>query len=639
MKKVWILDYEVIVNCFIAVFNNKEEFKIFVVHEDRNDLKNYINFVESSKNNTYFGGFNIINYDSQITEWILKNKINLLRQSTENFLKSLYNFSQTVINSEKNIYPQYTLSIPVIDIYKLNHWDNKNKATSLKWAQYQMDWFNIEEMPYPHYQQLNKENLQEVIDYCKNDVLSTKNIFYLCKKNIELRLNLKNKYDIDCLSYSNSKYGSELLLKLYCNKTNKDPWEVRNLRTIRNNVELKDVVFPYIEFKTDEFKNLLQEFKALNIDCLNLKDQFKKEFKFKNIIYSYGLGGIHQCIAPDYYEADNIFIIKDADVTSKYPNLAIENKLYAEHLGPEFLEVYSKDIVEVRVNEKNKLNGDITIIEGFKEAANTAYGKSNELTSWLYDPLYTLKTTVNGQLLLSMITEELILELEDSELLMTNTDGFTIKFKKEDIEKYYKICKNWENKTNLKLEYFDYSKMWIYDVNNYIALYTNGKTKCKGRFEWEDFEKHKPSHLSKNKSYLIIPKAIYHYFINQIPPEKYLEENNNIFDYCAGIKLKGSWWFEEIKVNNGEVLIKKHKKILRYYISNSGSKIIKKNIDGRVIQTESGEWLQTIFNKFEKKEFINYNINKKYYLNKIYEEINKLKFKKEENQKIQNLLF
>lgn len=638
-KKLYILDYEVIINCFIAVFNYKDDTKIFVIHEDRNDLLEYLSFLEECKSDCIFGGFNIINYDSQITEWFIRNKELLLKSSKENVLQTLYEFSQSVIRSERNIYPEYTLTIPVIDIYRLNHWDNKNKATSLKWAQYQMDWYNIEEMPYPFYEKLNKENLDEVIEYCKNDVYSTKNIFNLCKKAIELRLNLKSKYKINCLSYSNSKYGSELLLKLYCNKTNKNIWDVRKLRTIRDKIKLSDVIFPYIKFETKEISSLLEDLKKLEINGSNLKDQFKKELKFKGNVFNYGLGGIHQCIDSSYHEEDEIFIIKDADVISKYPNVAISNGLFPEHLGIEFTQVYSNDIVEVRVKEKQKEKGDITIIEGFKESANASYGKSNEITSWLYDPLYTLKITVNGQLLLTMVIEKLLLHLKDSVLLMTNTDGFTIKFRKKDIELYNLICKEWEEKTKLKLEFFDYSKMWIYDVNNYISKYTNGKTKCKGRFEWEDFEKHKPSHLSKNKSYLIIPKAIYHYFVNGVSPETYLDENKNILSYCAGVKLKGDWGFEEIQVKNGELTVKKHKKILRYYISNSGCKIIKKNIDGRIIQLESGVWLQTIFNKMEEKNFESYNVNKKYYLNKIYEEINKIKLDHNKPQLIQGDLF
>jgi len=46
--------------------------------------------------------------------------------------------------------------------------------------------------------------------------------------------------------------------------------------------------------------------------------------------------------------------------------------LYPEHLGPEFLEIYDKDIVSVRLAEKVKLKKerDMVIMDGFKLSAN-----------------------------------------------------------------------------------------------------------------------------------------------------------------------------------------------------------------------------------------------------------------------------
>ena len=55
-----------------------------------------------------------------------------------------------------------------------------------------------------------------------------------------------------------------------------------------------------------------------------------------------------------------------------YPNLAISQGLYPEHLGIEFLEIYDGEIVSVRVAEKKKpkKERDFVIVEGFKLAAN-----------------------------------------------------------------------------------------------------------------------------------------------------------------------------------------------------------------------------------------------------------------------------
>lgn len=312
-----------------------------------------------------------------------------------------------------------------------------------------------------------------------------------------------------------------------------------------------------------------------------------------------------------------------------YPSIAIANKMYPAHLGELFYQVYKEDIVDIRLTEKaKKEKGNKTIVEGYKEAANSCFGKSNEKTSWLYDPMYFMRTTVNGQLLISMLIEKILISIRGATLLQSNTDGITVRILRKDYEQYKQICSDWEQQTKLGLEFAEYSKMVIRDVNNYISIYTNGKTKCKGAFEWEPFEQYKPSHIHKNKSFLIIPKALYQYFVHGVSPKTTVESCKNIYDFCAGVKSKGDWRFWEIGVENCEYFERPLKKIVRYYISNRGSKIVKRNIhDNREIQTESGSVYQTIFNKYIQKDWEDYNINYKYYINKIQDEIDNIENK------------
>ena len=135
-------------------------------------------------------------------------------------------------------------------------------------------------------------------------------------------------------------------------------------------------------------------------------------------------------------------------------------------------------------------------------------------------------------------------------------------------------------------------------------------------------EKKKLAVLHKNKSFLIIPKAIYAHFIYGTKPEDYLAQNQNIFDYCGGIKAKGEWKLHTLSVNEGEIIEEEQQKICRYFISKNGSKIIKKHKDGREIQAESGKWLQTIFNKVEDLPFEEINLD--YYIESIYKEIHNI---------------
>ena len=50
-----------------------------------------------------------------------------------------------------------------------------------------------------------------------------------------------------------------------------------------------------------------------------------------------------------------------------------------------------------------------------------SYGKTNEEKSWLYDPLYTMKTTISGQILISMWADKLVSASPNLQILQINT--------------------------------------------------------------------------------------------------------------------------------------------------------------------------------------------------------------------------
>lgn len=629
----YVMDYETIVNCFVGVFEDvkTEERKVFVVHELRNDFAEFVKFLQHNRTNKeWHVSFNGLAFDAQITHAILKDSKLLLGSSPDAITGYIYTKAQNAISKSRGKefqeFAEWNMSIKQIDVFKVNHWDNANKRTSLKWAEYAMDWHNVQEMPIPHTQKIRtQEELDLIISYCINDVQATKQVLHLSKPLLDVRKRIKSKYGLDCYNFSNTKLGSELLLKLYCDKTGQEIREVKQYRTIREQINVGEILFPYIKFQSVDFIGFHEMLKTKVIR--NTKKDFTYKMLFKGQMFHYGAGGIHQCIESGIYKSGDGYIIKDLDVASLYPSIACVNGMFPAHLGKEFFQVYKNDIVDVRLAEKSKKeNKDMAIIEGFKEAANASYGNSNSPYSWLFDSFYTMQTTINGQLLLTMLVEELLLAIPDAQLLQTNTDGATLRFHEKNLEKYHGICKEWEKLTKLTLEFADYSAMYIWDVNNYIARYTNGKTKCKGRFEWEDLQNHKYTHLHKNKSHLIVAKAIFNFFVNDIPPEKYLSDNRNIFDYCAVAKVDSSWKLMQTCIIDSQVQLSQLQKINRYYVSNGGCKIIKTNItDGRKIQIEAGPWMQTVYNIHNPKTlWKDYDVNEKYYLEAIYQEINNL---------------
>jgi hypothetical protein len=624
--KYWVYDIETICNCTVFVFQSYTEpanRKIFVIHSLKNDFPDLVNFLEELRENRcWLFGYNNLNFDSQIVEYILQFKEQLAKLSiADKIADSIYKYTQTVIEKSNKgeflDYPEFKLTIRQLDIYKLNHWDSDAKRTSLKWVQYSMDWENVEEMPLPHDKPLiGWSNLKTVINYCINDVASTSRIFHLddMRKQINLRSTLSSTYKVNVYSASEPRISKELFLHFLSEKLGEEKKVIKQLRTSRSLVEIKDVILPYVKFQSPEFCNMLAWFKRLQVEITGDKIEGPKHTMLhKDVPTDYGLGGLHGCVSAGIYEDNEEWMIVTADVTSFYPNLAIRNKWSPAHLPKEaFCNLYEWFFEErKKYDKKNPLN------YLFKIILNSTYGLSKQKHSFLYDPELTFRITVNGQLLLSMLYEWISLEIPESKPLMQNTDGLEFMIPRAKYDQFKYICDRWEIATSLQLEVDTYKKMIIADVNNYIAVYNDIKKapKCKGRFEWE----HLPLH--KNKSFLVVTKALYEYFINGVKPEDYLETNKNIYDYCAGVKIKGQWRFIQRYIKNGNFVEDKLQKLVRYYITTAGVKLFKCHPDGREIQIESGLWLQKVFNKFEDKPFEEYGINKKYYLEKIYQEI------------------
>lgn len=622
MRTHWVMDYETLSNCFIAVFEavNSEEQKIFVVHESQNDILELVEFLqENISSDEWHVSFNGLGFDSQITEYILRNKDSIVHNTGEVIAKWIYGKAQNVINRQNAgeflEFSQRDLQINQVDVFKLNHWDNNAKRSSLKWIQYTMDWPNIIDMPIHHTETIKADQIPEIIRYCINDVKSTKQIMKLSRDQIGLRKTLTDEYGINLFSASEPRISKELFLHFLSQKLEVKKWDLRQARTHRARITVKNIILPYIEFKTATFQNLLKKFEEVVIYPGETKGGFKYSVQYKGVKTDYGLGGIHGARSTKVYESNEDMVIMTSDVTSFYPNLAIRNKWAPAHLPKdEFCDLY-----EWFFEERKKIPKKDPKNYVYKIILNSTYGLSNDENSFLYDPEFTMRITINGQLSLSMLYEMICEEIPNAIPLMQNTDGLETMIPREYVDKYMDICKRWEDITQLQLEHDTYSKIILGDVNNYIAITEDGKSKCKGRFEYDNLALH------KNKSFLIIPKAIHAYFVDGIQPEDYLAQNQNIFDYCGGVKIKGDWNFYEHKIVNGEHSIEPVQHTIRYFVSNSGSKIIKKNnTDGREIQVEAGKWMQTIMIDYTEKEFSEYDINFKYYLDNIYKEIRSL---------------
>ena len=642
----WIMDYETLSNCFVGVFQHykNENRRVFIVHKLKNDFPQLLEFLEQCvKQDQWHISYNGLAFDSQITQYILLNKAVLSAMSAEDIAIDLYAKAQSIIDRQDGRefaeFSEKDLLIKQIDLFKLNHWDNPAKRSSLKWIQFSMDWYNLLDMPIHHSTHVRTaEEIKIIVEYCINDVRSTKEIYNKSKDQIALRQALTKEYGINLYSASEPRISKELFLHFLSEKMTMRKFDIKQMRTKRTEIVIDDIIVDYINFQRPEFKQLLSNFRKIKIDPSVTKGGFKYSVRYKGVTTDFGLGGVHGCTNPGIYEAKDGMIIMTSDVTSFYPNLAIRNKWAPAHLPKDvFCELY-----EWFFEERKKIPKKDPKNYVYKIILNSTYGLSNDANSFLYDPEFTMRITINGQLSLAMLYEMICEEIPGCIPLMQNTDGLETMIPVEYKEKYLEICKRWEELTKLQLEHDQYQKLILADVNNYIAVYDwkevskeeydkqsdtvhtkeeNGKyytaqTKCKGRFEFSGLALH------KNKSYLIIPKAVFNYFVKGIKPEDSLTLNRNIIDYCAGVKSKGEWKFLETCVIDGEIQTKELQHTLRYYVSEAGCKIVKVNeVDGREIQLESGKWMQQVFIKMDKKTWKEYQVDESYYLQAIQKEI------------------
>lgn len=623
-----VYDIEVTKSCITYTGLNISTLKYsqFVIHKDRDET---IELIKHLKSLSYGIGFNNINFDYPVLHYLINVYTKCI--SVEELIESVFNEAQRIIEEQNRVDFFSTVAIKEsecyfkqIDLFKIWHYNNPARRTSLKALEISMNLPNVMEMEVDYRRDdITLEEVIGILEYNKNDVEATYEFYLKSVNKLKLRTDLNKQYNLNCLNFPDVKIGENLMIKLYSEKTGMSWWDVKKLRTYRSEIKLQECIFPYIEFQSETLKKLLNKIQSTTIKTT--KGVFSFEQNYHGIKLIYGLGGIHACTYAGIYESNETHIIKSADVQSLYPNLGIQNKAYPEQLGEIFCDIYEKDIVDVRI--KAKKEGNKLIADALKLAANGAYGKSNDENSFLYDPKYTMQITVSGQLSITMLIEDLVIGIPNCKILMVNTDGLEIIIRRDQQDLYYDICKRWEKKTKLTLEFDDYQKMIIGDVNNYLALYSNGKKKYKGRFEIDKVVGDEPAY-HKDNSFRIVPYALSKFFLENIPVEKTIKEHVNIYDFCGREKFKGQDYGETHTLNYDELnnpfdKIEKQQKNTRFYISTEGSTFIKRYGKGTSEMICKGYQVK-IFNRYEEKQINDYRIDNQFYIKLCYREINNI---------------
>ena len=524
----WIYDIECYPNVFTisALHANtgiRFRAEISIRKNETEKLLNWLNMLATNKHRMV--GFNNVGYDYPVLHYIIMTGNNFFTLTP----LIIYTESKRIINTPWNnrydnvIWDNETF-IEQIDLFKIHHLDNANPAIGLKQLEFAMRMDNIKDLPFKPGTMLSSDEIDGLIFYNDHDVDATFKFYKETLDMIEFREDLSIKYDRSFLNFSDAKIGSEFVIDALGAKACYEWIDGKKTKrqTWRESIALRDAIFPYIKFNNPEFNRIKNYFESKTIT--ETKGVFKDlTCTVGDTIYKFGTGGLHASVPGQTIYSNHEYVIVDVDVTSYYPSLGIVNRIYPEHLGIEYCNT-QQDLKTQRMGfaKGTMENGAL------KLALNAGYGNSNQPHSVFYDPLFTMKITINGQLLLCMLAEWLM-AIPDLKIIQGNTDGITYRCKRSDLERSRKIYNEWEKYTKLDLEEAQYSRMFIRDVNNYTAQYDDGKLKAKGAYSYEKTWR-------QDHSSLVIPKAVEANLIHGVDVREFITKHDNIFDFMCLIK-------------------------------------------------------------------------------------------------------
>ena len=558
----------------------------FEISESRNDSRDIIAFLQFLKEtDARLVGFNNLGFDYPVLHTLIR-----MGHSDAN---TLYQKAMAIINSQDedgsrwmHLVKPSDQFVQQIDLFKIHHFDNKARATSLKMLEFNMRSDTIEDLPFPVGTILTRDQIEVLKKYNAKDVRETKKFLHESLDMLSFREKLNTMFPgRDWINHNDTKIGKDyFVMKLEeagVSCYDFGPKGRTPRQTKRPVIALKDAILPWITFEQPEFNRVLNWLKAQSIT--ETKGVFNDLTATVNgFTFVFGLGGIHGSIESEVIESDDDHIIVDLDVTSYYPNLAITNGFHPAHLGKEFVSIY-KFLFEQRKSYPKKSAESAML----KLALNGVYGDSNNQFSVFYDPLFTMSITLNGQLLLCLLAEGLM-HIPGLRIIQVNTDGLTVRVPRNQKVLVDLARAAWQLRTGLNLEEAIYKAMMVRDVNNYIGVFMDGSTKRKGAYEW-DMEWH------QNAGGLVIAKVAEKVLVEGAPIRKTLEQWPDIMDFMLRTKVPRS---SHLGLERDGVTTQLQN-ITRYYIAEGGGRLFKwmpplakKPGEWRKIGVESGWGVQ-----------------------------------------------
>lgn len=380
----------------------------------------------------------------------------------------------------------------------------------------------LQDLPFPIDKSLTLKQIEIVKSYCFNDISGTEELFLFNKDRIQLREDLGREYRTDLRSKSDAQMAEAMVSKEIQNITGN--WPKKADLSERHAFTYQPPV--YLQFATPQLQKLFKDVCSVEFTYrdgeLSKPEIFNKyHFELGQLTYKFGIGGLHSCEENVRYVSDNDHLLIDRDVASYYPAIIINQGLYPKHLGPVFLDVYTKMRDDRIQAKKLKL---FAKDKGLKIALNGVSGKFNSEYSIFYDPQCYLQMTLTGQLAVLMLAEAF--ECNCIKAISANTDGVVTLCPQNMYWRMEQIIAYWEKATGFVTEETQYKAYYGRDVNAYFAVKLDGTVKVKGPYS--EVGSQTGTKLDNNPITLICSDAIKELTSKGIPIEQTIRECQDI---------------------------------------------------------------------------------------------------------------
>lgn len=510
-QTIYIYDIEVFKKDNLFVFRDYFTKEWTVIHNDLDALRNFY----LANRDSLFVGYNSHSYDSNVMRAYLQGK-------------NPFHVSKAIIESDDRALAYKMFDTKKTPLFGMDLYQD-NRGFSLKEHSAFMG-INIKEteVDFDLDRELTEE--EQVLNelYCKNDVLATEKRFeqnigmLVAKAAIALYFGL----DKMALSMTNANLTAELL---GAEKT-PDRGDELDKYELPEGFKIESETIRHA-FMTDEFEANEKGHASISLDVPR-----------RDVTEVLGVGGIHGA-KESFIHVGNFHA---RDVGSLYPNTMVLFDYLSRNIPEDKRHIYQMlldERMEAKYSDKEftEIKGiqipTELLIDGYKLPLNTKYGAMGAEFNKLYDPRMRLLVCITGQ----MAMWDLLEKIENhATIIQSNTDAhYYIPFSVEDEKVIDDIADDWMKRTGYTLDDDPFKAIFQKDVNNYLAVTSDGKVKVKGAIGLT-----KGLKVSK----AIVSNAFINYVVGGKDYKEFINECNELRQFQ--MITKTGWTFDDTVVRD-----------------------------------------------------------------------------------------